>query len=379
MQFFVLGEDESLTAKIRTQLVDRGFECPANHVLTPEQLPVLLQTLKAAAPSPGAATLARLIVVVLGPDIERSLKVIAPLQALGGVQVLAAGPATDPKLVIRAMREGANEYLDVNDLDSELLQAMRRLEDERGAGRALGLLSACGGSGVSTIAVNLACAFAASLKGQHCALLDLKVEGGDLASLLDLKPGFSLADICRNAETIDFSLLRGTLSPHRSGVELLASPAKFPSFGEVSARGAARALALSRHHFPWVIADLDRCLSNEAYAVAQSVDALVMIVRLDFVSLRKTRLMREFLETHGIPAPRIHLVANRVGLPGEIPIAQAEEAVGSSITLQIPDEPKTALRGVNHGEPFVFNAPSARVSRKITELATLAATWVQTR
>jgi hypothetical protein len=68
-----------------------------------------------------------------------------------------------------------------------------------------------------------------------------------------------------------------------------------------------------------------------------------------------------------------------VGLPGEIPIAQAEEAVGSSITLQIPDEPKTALRGVNHGEPFVFNAPSARVSRKITELATLAATWVQTR
>ena len=59
MQFFVLGEDESLTAKIRTQLVDRGFECPANHVLTPEQLPVLLQTLKAAAPSPGAATLAR--------------------------------------------------------------------------------------------------------------------------------------------------------------------------------------------------------------------------------------------------------------------------------------------------------------------------------
>ncbi|MFM7160811.1 MAG: hypothetical protein ACKO3P_10610, partial [Planctomycetaceae bacterium] len=147
MQFFVLGEDEVLTARIRTQLVDRGFECPANHVLAPEQLPVLVQTLKAAAPA--AATLARLIVVVLGPDIERSLKVIAPLQALGGVQVLAVGPATDPKLVIRAMREGANEYLDINDLDSELLQAMRRLEDEQGAGRALGLSSAGGGAGVS--------------------------------------------------------------------------------------------------------------------------------------------------------------------------------------------------------------------------------------
>jgi len=379
MQFFVLGEDETLTSRIRTQLVDRGFECPANHVVHLDQFSLLLQTLKQAAPAQGSSPLARFVIVVLSPDVERPLRVIAPLQALGGVQILAAGPATDPKLVIRAMREGAHEYLDVNDLDSELLQAMRRLEEERGAGRALGLISACGGSGVSTVAVNLACAFAAALKNQHCALIDLKVEGGDLASLLDLKPGFSLADVCRNAEAIDFSLLKGTLAPHRSGVELLPSPAKFPSFGEVSARGAARALALSRHHFPWVIADLDRCLSNEAYAVAQSVDAVLMVVRLDFVSLRKTRFMREFLETHGIPANRIHLVANRVGLPGEIPPAQAEEAVGSPIALQIPDEPKTVMRAVNHGEPFVYSTPSARISRKIAELATLASTWISVR
>src|SRR5581483_10356762 len=89
-------------------------------------------------------------------------------------------------------------------------------------GQVIGLLGASGGSGSSTLAVNLAGVLARDL--DRCALIDLKPGAGDLAALLDVKPTHNLADLCLNVGRMDRAMFESALVPHTSGVHLLAPP-----------------------------------------------------------------------------------------------------------------------------------------------------------
>ena len=52
---------------------------------------------------------------------------------LQNAHVLAVGPATDPKLILRTLREGADDYLDQAQLAGELSRALGRLKARRAA------------------------------------------------------------------------------------------------------------------------------------------------------------------------------------------------------------------------------------------------------
>lgn len=379
MRFFVVSDDDVASSMVRGILLDRGFECPVSQQVSLLGTSSVIQQLKLAQskeeakPAPSAhAEIERFdstIVVVLSPDIDRALESVRQIRANSNQKILALGPLNDPKLVVRAIRDGANEYLDMSETEGELTQALDRIEEQTGRGKLVGVLSAIGGAGVSSLAVNLACLLAQ--KPKTCALVDLKVEGGDLASLLDLKPNHTLADVSRGADSLDYTLLKGCLTPHDTGIQLLASPTRLPSFGEVQAQGVMRSMALMRHHFDYLVADLDRCLGQESVSAAQSADMLLVVLRLDFLSVRRTKLMLEFLKNQvGIKEDKIQLVANRTGLPGEISVSQAETAVSSKIPWQLMDDVRTMIRGTNNGEPIVIHAASTKIAKKMGELAT---------
>jgi Flp pilus assembly CpaE family ATPase len=98
-------------------------------------------------------------VVVFGPDRERALGVLRLLRSLTSGRLLTLGPA-ESKLILQALREGADLYLDEAELESELLAALARFPVEPGSqaepGRLICLLAPSGGSGSSTLAVNVA-------------------------------------------------------------------------------------------------------------------------------------------------------------------------------------------------------------------------------
>ena len=100
-------------------------------------------------------------------------------------------------------------------------RADRRSREE--AGKVIAVLAPSGGSGSSTLAVNVATVLAKQHKS--AVLIDLKLETGDLAALLDLKPTYTLADLCQNVARMDRSLFERSLARHASGVQLLAPPA----------------------------------------------------------------------------------------------------------------------------------------------------------
>src|SRR5439155_23345564 len=195
-----------------------------------------------------------LVVVGLWPEPDQGLEAIRQLRRAVSCQIVAVGEVSDPKLILRALQHGADHYVDSGELETEIEAALARLklkqEGAAPAGRILAVLASSGGSGASTLAVNLATLLAK--EHQKCALLDLNPGRGDLAALLDVKPQFNLADLCLNVGRLDRAMFEKMLVAHASGVHLLGAPQMFGDTRVVTAQGVTQALAMARKVFPIV-------------------------------------------------------------------------------------------------------------------------------
>jgi pilus assembly protein CpaE len=229
------------------------------------------------------------------------------------------------------------------------------------------VLAPSGGSGSSTIAVNVATVLAR--EHQKTALLDLKLEAGDLSALLDLKPTHTLGDLCQDVGRMDRSLFERSLARHASGVHLLAPPRHLADVRHVTPEGIRQVLTLARAAFPYVIVDLDHSYREEQAQVLRLADIILLVLRLDFAALRNARRTLDHLTDLGVDREKLRLVINRYGQAKEVPAARAEEALGVKIFHYVPDDPKTVNRANNNGVPLVLEAPSARVSRSVAKLA----------
>lgn len=390
MRAFVASDDSAVSYQLREVLLRLGHDCPSSQVTSLAlALPKLLSLLDPVAP-PGTgaghepaprndssgerarqATEPDLVFMVIGPSPDHSLAVLRDLRRrLEHSRLFAVGPTTDTKLVLRALREGAHEYLDQAELAGELSAALERFRSEgagRRVGRTIAFLGPGGGTGTSMLAANVATHLAQHAGG--CVLLDLHPETGDLAPLLDIKPDYTVADLCRNASRLDPGLMETFLGKHASGVRLLASPLRIADAVHVTAEGVHQALSIAAELAPYVVADVDRCLRDEAIQTLQRSDEILLVLRLDFLTLRNTRRVLDYLEEHRIRRDNLRLVVNRHKQAGELSPAEAQAALGAKIAHYISDDSKSVNRSINEGVPVVQSYPSAKISRQIIELA----------
>src|SRR5580704_3395412 len=125
--------------------------------------------------------------------------------------VFAIGSLSQPQVIVNAMRAGAREFIERPTTTTDLLEAFvrltaaqRRNRQEGPRGKVFAVVNAKGGSGATTVAVNLALALQSS-HGQT-ALVDL-APLGHAALHLNVKPLFSVADATCNLRRMDASLL----------------------------------------------------------------------------------------------------------------------------------------------------------------------------
>jgi pilus assembly protein CpaE len=137
----------------------------------------------------------------------------------------------------------------------------------------------------------------------------------------------------------------------------------------VTAQGVHKTLNLAREVFPFAVVDLEDCYHEEQVVALRQANIILLVFRLDFTSLRSTRRILDCLEQAGIGGNRVQLVINRYGQAKELPLSQAEEALGCKIAHIVPDDPRTINAANNAGEPAVFRSPSTKVSQSIVQLA----------
>jgi pilus assembly protein CpaE len=361
MRVVVAHENAGQAEQTRQLLLGMGLECGAADCVSYSDLPVRL--------SHGSA---ELLLVRVGEDALTAHDAIRQALALTRSPVLAMGPSHDAQHILETMQAGAREYLDEDKLQPGLEMALSKL---RAAGlvtqskcQMVGVVSATPGSGVSTVATNLAFSWAETYRDK-VALLELGNEPSALALSLDLTPRHTIADVASNWQRMDAAFLRQSMTAHPGGVQVLPYKPETLEVPTLDAPAVRKTLILLRTIYSAVVLDLGHLCGEEHYEAMRLCDLVVVVVRLDVPALRQTRRFLRICDENGVPASRIRLIANRYGQKGQVSWKKAEEAIGAKFAEYIPEDSGKLNNALNKGQPLVRLNRHGSLSRRLYKLA----------
>ncbi|ACL66343.1 Flp pilus assembly protein ATPase CpaE-like protein [Anaeromyxobacter dehalogenans 2CP-1] len=347
----LVGVATATELKLRAAMPATGFVAlPAGGRHAPEQLRGLAD---AAA-------------VALSDDAEASFRLVRLLDA-AGIRVTVIGPRKDADLILRAMREGAKEFVLAGD-DETLKQVLRtqaRPSRTAGVGTVYAVFPAKGGVGATTVATNLAGALQAS--GERTCLVDLNLNMGDVLAFLDLAGGYSIADVIGNMGRLDRGLLDATLLRHASGVQVLAQSHRIEDSDRVDAESVAQLLQFLRLHFGAIVLDGLRSFDDVSVAAVDASDRIVLLVEQEVPAVRDARRCVALFKRLGSEA-KLKLVVNRYGKANDIGVDVIAETVGLPVAATIANDYPAVIRAVNKGVLVRDEAGRSAVARDIDDL-----------
>jgi pilus assembly protein CpaE len=290
-------------------------------------------------------------------------------QELPGIAVFAIGTLSQPQLIVSAMRVGAKEFIERPTTTTDLLEAFvrlstsqRKVKRDGPRGKVFTVVNAKGGSGATTIAVNLALA----LQSAHgtVALVDLAPLGH--ATLhLNLKAPFTVADAIRNLHRMDSSLLESFMTRDPGGLQVLAG-ASTPMPTEPSTAEFARLFDMLVTHFRYVVVDASSRLDSATRLVGNLSETVLLVAHADVASLWSAARIVQFLgETNG--REHVKLVLNRFRkIPG-FHETDAETASGASLLWRIPNQYFAVSSAIDRGVPLMQQ--NTEIARSFNGLA----------
>ncbi len=209
------------------------------------------------------------------------------------------------------------------------------------SGKVVTFIKSGGGVGATTLAVQGACA----LRGQKIALLDLDIQYGSAAFMMDAESNASILELSADPDRIDAALLQGaTVRPH-GAFDLLAAPEGIYPLEDVSVEAVNKVIEVGRSAYETVLIDLPMIWSGWGYAALSHSDHIVLVTRLTIPSLRQARRQIEMLHREQLAHVPLFVVANWVdGGMFRKGISQkaGEKALGRAIDFTIPNDPVIA-------------------------------------
>jgi pilus assembly protein CpaE len=297
------------------------------------------------------------ILVDIPPDnTPTALRAIELLhQEMPDSAVFAIGNLNQPQVIVSAMRSGAREFIERPTTTTDLLEAFvrltaaqRRVRQEGPRGKVFSVLNAKGGSGATTVAVNLALALQAA-HGQT-ALVDM-APLGHAALHLNLKPVFTIADATRNLHRMDASLLESFMVRHNSGLQLLAGT-NMPAAVDPSTAEFVRLFDMLVTHYRYVVVDSSTRFDAASRLVANLSECVLLVACTDVASLWSAARVQQYLGETGT-RERVRLVLNRFRKVSGFSEADAEAAAGAKLLWRVPNQYFAVSTAIDRGTPLM--------------------------
>lgn len=327
-------------------------------------------------------------VVILGPNLglEECLEVSRRIQTtMSDVSVVLVANALTPDVLQQAIRSGVRDVLPAAFTGAQLIDTLGRAESLalqiRGRvgpvptsvetadvtdHKVVTVFSSKGGCGKSFVSSNLAVALAQKT-GTEVAMIDLDLQFGDLAIMLQLFPARTIYDTAQNLDRLDADALKGYLTPHRGQVFLLAAPLE-PGLSEtISAEAVAKIIRLMKRSYRYVIVDTPPSFTDHVLAALDESDESVLITSMDVPSIKNLKLSLQTLELLGFGRDRIRLILNRADSKVGLRVQEVEKTLGTRIDVSIPSSREVPL-SINRGTPLILEDPRSPVVASIMRL-----------
>jgi pilus assembly protein CpaE len=258
-----------------------------------------------------------------GLELTRRLRSDHRTARLPIVMLSARKQASD---VLSGYSEGADEYVakpvEMAVLAAKIEVLLRRFKalktepDEQRVGNVVLFAHGKGGVGCTTLAVNGAVELAATAM-RRISMLDLNLEFGNVAMLLNIRPQRTLADIAAVApDEVDSASFERFLSEDSNGVAVLAA-CDSPERAElVNVPLVQQAIDRLRARSDYVLVDTPATFSQQVLATLDVAVVTVVVTSPQLAALKATKDALEILKKLSYPPERVVLALNRTSTGG---------------------------------------------------------------
>lgn len=285
----------------------------------------------------------------------------------------------DKSVLLESMQAGARHYLPKDWIGPDIVPICRELveqiggeaEDDDSGGRVITVLSASGGCGGTTLAINLATELGI-LSGVRSLLVDFDLRFGGVATHLGITGEYGLADLLSREGPLDADLVRSTAVHAGDWASVLLSPASinFPEPAPLYFDELQATLGVFRSGYPFTVLDAPGLPFEATSLLASMSDEIAVVLNLSVKDLRHTRFLLEGLAKAGVDAP-MHLYANRCKGAGKpITLKDAQETLEFAGELRVlPEDESAATESLHAGQSLAKVAAKSKLRKAIAAYA----------
>ncbi len=312
------------------------------------------------------------MIVDIGDDEDAVTELLSLIAAApASTKLIGIGNINDVELYRELTSAGLIDYLVKPVTRRSLEGAIAKLhaptpEDEAAAGTShrIAVIGARGGSGSSTVAVNLAWLSAEEYR-VPTTLVDLDLEFGTVALSLDLEPTRGLRDALENPSRIDSLFISSATAKLTDRLSVMAAEETLSTDAVINPDAVDVLFDTLGRTNRCIIVDLPRPAVALRQRVLQTVDQIVVVTETTLSGLRDTLRILTSIEEAASGTP-VYLIANRAG-GGHQAMATGDfqKALGRKIDLVIPDDPKAFNTAANAGKPLMQCVANSKAAKAI--------------
>ena len=259
-----------------------------------------------------------------------------------GTGVLVFGTTNDVTLYRDLKSAGVAEYLVKPLIASQVSRVCRTIltgesgHYDNGLGKLVVTIGVRGGAGATTITARIA-RHLADVRKRRLIMVDLDLQGGDAALMLDTNPQHALRDALEHPERVDDLFLERGVTQLSDRFHLLSSlePLDKPiSFTPEAVKSLIDNL-LKRYRY--VMVDLPLSQATALLPMVRAADVVLLISDASLASARDIARWKAVLGSSSAERTVLHIV-NKSGSPGGLAMEEFERGAGQAPDVVIPYE-----------------------------------------
>lgn len=229
-----------------------------------------------------------------------------------------------------------------------------------------------GGVGKTTIATNLAVGLH-YVTGKKVVLIDLDLQFGDVAAMLNIFPKQTITELVQDEEPIDEGLVQSYLLPHGStGINVLPAPTR-PQYADlVTSQHVERIIRSLQKKHDYIVIDTPTSFNENVLMALDLASQIQLVLTLDLPSIKNAKLCLEVLEGLGLK-DKVRIILNDACEEYGLRAEDVERTLGLPILCELPPSSKIVTGAINRGTPFVMLNPTSKIAENMNKLANLVA------
>jgi pilus assembly protein CpaE len=332
------------------------------------------------------------------PDIEMVCSVIR-LAKSKDVKVMLIAEDVSPAALHKLLQSGADDFVPYPLPEHAFHDSLQRIRSNTPAEADIGghvsegateiqptttdikdhvlfaVQSMAGGTGATTLAVNLAWELANIDKKNppSVCLLDLDLQFGSVSTYLDLPRREVIFEVLSDAQTMDVEAFKQALLSFNQKLSVFTAPTEILPLDIVGPDEVNALLTLARDTFDVVIVDMPTTMVQWSETVMNAADIYFATLELDMRSAQNTMRFIKALQAEGLPIDKMHYVLNRapraLDLSGKARVKRLAESLDIELKTQLPDGIKQVAQACDHGVPLADMAKKNPLRKEILKLA----------